>query len=344
MSWAASAVGASPDIYPLKLDLAADRVSLIRLNEADYLEASFLDERLLSGGGREVWATWSEVVSQARDLNGGSDFIFHMGHVGSTLLSRLLGDHTRVFSLREPAVLRSLATDETIAPKDLAAHLGLVLKLLARVYRTDQRSLIKATSFVSDLGRSILELDRSAQAILLFASPQVYIGAILSGPASRAALKGAASGRLARLRRRLGEVRLEATTLSDGELAALGWVCEVAALSDMAVRFPQRVLWLDFDDFLARPAAGLVAVLERLNADASRSTIDAILASPHWGRYSKAPEHPYGVALRQEILKRGRVLDRVEMERGLNWINGFATAHPAAADAIRLIAASPKLG
>jgi hypothetical protein len=267
-----------------------------------------------------------------------------MGHVGSTLLSRLLGDHDRIFALREPAVLRSLATPGALTSADHVADLTCALKLFARVYRADQRSLVKATSFVSDLGPSILRLVPSAKAILLFASPQVYIGTILSGPASRGALKGAATGRIGRLRRRLGDVRRDARSLSDGELAALGWVCEVAALADIARRFPERILWLDFDDFLAKPAAGLCAVLKRVNVDPTRSTIDAMLAAPHWRRYSKAPEHPYGVDVRQEILARGRHQHRVEMERGLNWINDIAGAHSQIADAIRLVAASPRLG
>ena len=139
-----STVSASPDVYPLKLDLAADRVSLVRLDEADYVEASFLDERLLLDGRREHWASWSDVGSLARGLDGESDFIFHIGHVGSSLLSRLLGDHDRIFALREPAILRSLAMNEATAPGDLPDHLSGAMKLLSRVYRPGQRSLIKA--------------------------------------------------------------------------------------------------------------------------------------------------------------------------------------------------------
>jgi hypothetical protein len=339
----ASTVDASPNAFPLRLDLAADRVGLIRLDEAAYIKASFLDERLLVGGVQDVWTSWSDVRSIAVNLTGESDFIFHMGHVGSTLLSRLLGDHDQIFAVREPAVLRSLATRDQTTPAQLNAHLACVLKLFARVYRSDQRSLVKATSFVSELGPSIMQNVPSARAILMFASPQVYISTILSGAASRGGLRSAAVQRLARLGSRFGDVRRYAALQTEGELAALGWMCEVVALAEIATQFRERILWLDFDDFLARPAAGLSTVLERLNADASRSALDAMLASPHWSRYSKAPEHAYGADLRQEILARGRQLHRVEVTRGLNWINRLATAQPTAAEAIRLIAASPKL-
>ena len=36
-------------------------------------------------------------------------YIFPIGHVGSTLLSRLIGSHTGIFSLRESALLRTFA-------------------------------------------------------------------------------------------------------------------------------------------------------------------------------------------------------------------------------------------
>jgi len=338
-----STLNASPDVYPLKLDLAADRVSLVRLDEAAYIAASFLDERLLHGGAREDWASWSDVGCRATGLDGESDFIFHIGHVGSSLLSRLLGDHDRIFALREPAILRALATDEATAPEDLANHLSCALKLLARVYRPGQRSLIKATSFVSDLGPAILQRIPSAKAILMVASPQTYITTILSGPASRGGLEAAAGRRFARLQRRVGNIRRDVGSLSDGQLAALGWMCEVAALADIGIRFPERVQWLDFDEFLAKPAAGLFAVLQRVNVDPDRSTIDAMLAAPHWRRYSKAPEHPYGIDVRRQILFQGRHQHREELERGLSWIKAVAAAHPAMVDAIRLIAASPRL-
>ena len=148
----------------------------------------------------------------------------------------------------------------------------------------------------------------------MFASPQVYISTILSGAASRGGLRSAAVQRLARLGSRFGDVRRYAALQTEGELAALGWMCEVVALAEIATQFRERILWLDFDDFLARPAAGLSTVLERLNADASRPALDAMLASPHWSRYSKAPEHAYGADLRQEILARGRQLHRVRSD------------------------------
>ena len=44
---------ASPDAYPHNLDLAGGRVLVLRLNEREYRNASFLDDRILSSRLRE---------------------------------------------------------------------------------------------------------------------------------------------------------------------------------------------------------------------------------------------------------------------------------------------------
>ena len=332
---------ASPDLYPVALDVETGRVQVVRLDEAGYRDASFLDERILPRTGPGVWAPWAELEGAAGGLTGESDFIFHIGHVGSTLLARLLGEADRVFALREPAILRTLATMET--PR-VDPYLGTLLRLYARVWRPGQKSLIKATSFVSDLAPLMLERSISAKAILMFVSPMTYMTTILAGPASRGALRGEAVGRLERLRRRLGEAPWTLGGLTEGELAAMSWACEIRALADAADRYPGRVLWLDFDDFLARPAAGLAAALNRLHGEAPPALIETLLSGPHLTRYSKAPEHPYDPGLRRRILAQGRIEHRLELERGVAWLNAAGTRYPLIADAARAAASAPRLG
>ena len=49
--------------------------------------------------------------------------------------------------------------------------------------------------------------------------------------------------------------------MHDGLKAALGWACEMTSLERAASALPAgRVLWLDFDAFLADPASHFVAI------------------------------------------------------------------------------------
>ena len=107
----ADEISASPLLYPQKLDTARDQVFLVRMDQAAYRTASFLDDRILTPTTRGAWAPWSvtaaamSTTTTQRPLH----FIFHAGHVGSTLLSRLLDETRNVLPLREPVPLRTIA-------------------------------------------------------------------------------------------------------------------------------------------------------------------------------------------------------------------------------------------
>ncbi|HEX4740164.1 MAG TPA: hypothetical protein VH353_02435 [Caulobacteraceae bacterium] len=328
----------SPRRLPFEFDLSGDRLGYVELSEDDYRTASFLDQRILPAHPVR-WAPWEEAEQAAAPLARDCDFIFHTGHVGSTLLSRLLGRSPAVFSVREPAVLRELPGMEGGASPD--ARLGVVLTLLSRVWRPSQRSLVKATSFVSELAPRLLSLAPEGRAILMFAAPQVYIAGILAGEASRRELARTSGSRLERLRRRAeGTWTLE--RMSEGERAAMSWACEVMALDEAARSAPDRVQWMDFDRFLADPVPGVRDALLHLRSTAPEDLVQDIVCSPDFGRYSKAPEHAYDADLRREVIARGGALFAAEIERGLAWLNALGSNWPPFAGAARAAVAGSR--
>ena len=116
-------IAASPAFYPHTFDAKGDRVMLVRMSAADYRLSSFLDSRLLAPGMTAAWFDYVPVAISAqliapRPLH----MIFHTGHVGSTLLSRLLDEVPGVLGLREPHPLQTLAdmADETQARRSLS--------------------------------------------------------------------------------------------------------------------------------------------------------------------------------------------------------------------------------
>ena len=125
MSELATDLALSPALFPIALSADGRRLRLIQLDEAAYARASFLDGRLITPGLEADWTDWAAVEQAAQVLPTRAHFIFHVGHVGSTLLSRLLGEHPALFSLREPALLRDVATGP------LAARMGPLLALLS---------------------------------------------------------------------------------------------------------------------------------------------------------------------------------------------------------------------
>ncbi|HXI49505.1 MAG TPA: hypothetical protein VNH39_13070, partial [Steroidobacteraceae bacterium] len=247
MSAIAEELGASPTLFPYMLDVPRDSVSFLRLTRADYERASFLDARLLNpqtSSHPQISShalPWAQVAAaiEAAGLTERCGFIFHIGHVGSTLLSRLIGAHSSAFSLREPLMLRTFAQlsgepegrTRAWTQDQFNARLTGALKLLSRTFETRQLSVVKATSFVSELAGALLSRAAAPKALMMHVSPESYIATILGGPNSRQEARILAPSRLLRLHRRIGCDAWPLASLSEGEVLALSWASEMSALA-----------------------------------------------------------------------------------------------------------------
>lgn len=314
----------SPEFFPHSLDVRNDTVAFIRLSRADYHRASFLDGRILRAGTPPQVIPWGQVAGAiaAARLTERCSFIFHIGHVGSTLLSRLVGAHPHAFALREPLLLRTLA--EIDAPQ-FAAHVGGAVKLLSRTFETSQQPVVKATSFVSEIAAALLAREAAPRALVMYVAPEAYMATILGGPNSRLEARHLTPSRLRRLHRRIGAEVWPLGSLSEGEALAMGWACEMSALAEAAAAAADRVRPVDFDRFLSQPQAEFTAVLRHLHLEASAGMVDSLLQGPEMRTYSKAPEHAYDAALRRDVLNEARAVHRTEIRRGLNWLEQAAS-------------------
>ena len=93
------------------LDPAANMVRLIAMNCDSYRAASFLDDRMLQQPVTAHIVPWSSVADAIPpDARRDARWIFHIGHVGSTLIARLLGEIAGVegASIRIASIRRHL--------------------------------------------------------------------------------------------------------------------------------------------------------------------------------------------------------------------------------------------
>jgi hypothetical protein len=321
----AEEIARSPQWLPV--EAAGDRVSLVRLDEAAYRRASFLDQRLFASGHTRELCPRAMLEAAAAGVDPPAHFIFHTGHVGSTLISRLVGEHSAFFALREPAVLRAIAAPVNGDDRDRALSLEVALALLGRTWHPGQRAIVKATSFVSELAVRALAVRSRPSAILLFARPLEYLRGIFAGPASRAETRQLAPARLGRLARRLGTGEPALEVRSEGEWVAMSWACEMSALRAAADRYGSQVLWVDFDAFLAEPAATLEAILRALRERPDAREIERLLSGPQMRQYSKAPEYAYDAALRRAVLAEAGREHGAEIDRGVRWLERLAQRH-----------------
>lgn len=342
----ASSLERSPELFPLSYDVRNETVTLARLTRADYEKASFLDRRVKGPHTLARTLPWAQLADavEAAKLEERCHYIFHIGHVGSTLLSRLLGAERSVFSLREPEILRTLAQmriepelqARIWSPADAELRQTAFLKLWSRTFEPAQAAVIKATSFVGELASELLARPPSPRAILLFAKPEIYLATILAGANARPEARMLTQSRLRRLHRRLGRDIWRLASLSEGEGLAMSWACEMSALVAAKAAAGARALPLDFEIFLADPQKQLLASFRHLECDASQKSVRAILAGPLLQVYSKAPEHAYSPQLRRDLLDQAWTAHGAEIAKGRAWLDRATLDFPLIRDCLAL--------
>jgi hypothetical protein len=331
----------SPDAYPQQLDLVRRLVLIVRLDTSAYRAASFLDDRMLGPNIQGVWmsvARTSEAAQQVTELRP-LHFIFHTGHVGSTLLSRLLDETGLVLSLREPLPLRSLADayDVLERPESLldrvqfADLLNTFLRLWARGYDWTRAVVVKATSSAGRAATAVLEASPQSRAIYLNLHAEPYLATLLAGENSPQDLRGHGPGRMKRLQAFCSAPPRPLHELSMGELAALGWLVETHSQQTALSHFPGRVQAVDFDAFLEDVRGGMERVVQLFGLSPEPAFLARIAQSPVLGFYSKAPGRPFTREARAELLRQSRRDHGAEIAKGLAWLEALARSDPAVA-------------
>jgi hypothetical protein len=293
-----------------------------------YREASFLDDRLLQQPHSAGVVPWDAIAGAIpADARRDARWIFHIGHVGSTLVARLLGELGGVLSVREPRILRDLA----LAPSDLRArYIAGTQALMSRTFDVDEAALVKATSLCSEIAAELMPGE--ARALFLYAAPQAYVATILAGENSVRELEMLATLREARLAGR--DIALTDASKSDVHRAAAAWACEMTALEAAAEQSDAVVLWADFDAMLADMPAALADAAAHFGFAATPEQLRAIATGPLMRRYSKALEYDYSPQLRRDLLAAAVRTHGADIRDALGMLGDAAGRSPLLARAL----------
>ncbi len=340
-----SLLGQSPELYPQNMHFQRQDILLIRMNEQAYRAALFLDNRVIT---RETERHLVRESMMVEALAGGVDarplhYIFHCGHVGSTLLSRLLDETEQVLALREPLPLRNFADaydassrrDPLISEERLNTCLEMFLKLWSRGFASTRAVIVKATSATARLAPRLLTARPDSRAVYLSLPAEPYLATMLAGQNSAVDLKGFAAERARRVEAFLKNSILPFHLLPLVELAAMSWLAERLTERKILAEFGQRILPLDFEEMLQDIKGTLTRVTGHFQMKVEAKYFDAIAQSPTLGRYSKAPEHEYSPERRTQILTQAREEKAAEIKKGLAWLDKLGAKHPEVAELLR---------
>jgi hypothetical protein len=279
------------------LDPNQGMMRFVAMDRDSYRAASFLDDRLMQTPVNAEIVPWPQVeTAMAGDLRCDARWIFHIGHVGSTLVSRLLGEIDGVLAIREPRLLRDLALSPLAVR---AGYVAVVPKLMSRTFAANQRACVKATSFASEIAPQLVPAGECA--LFLYARPRNYVATILAGENSVKELHALEDYRRKRLARRGISF---APPANDAERAAAAWACEMTTLEDAASIMTDRpIAWEDFDAMLADIAAALGRICRLFGVAVEGDRLAAIAAGPIMRLYSKDPIYDYSPELREQLIE-----------------------------------------
>jgi hypothetical protein len=323
-----AALTSSPTLLPMEANPNGDALLFVAVSEDGYRDASFLDRRLLGPASRTGVVPRAVMRPWLAQMPRACDFIFHVSHAGSTLLSRLVGCHPEVFALREPAILRQIAALEG---HDAAELRDDVLALLSRTFHPGQRAVVKATSIVNRIAPVLMDRVGDARALLMTVPAETFLAAVLDG--SPGDITAHAADRLDRLASFGVAEGVVHDALGAGEAAAMSWLCENLALAEVARRFPDRVRWLDFDRFLETPADQLTAAFAAFGLEAD---VESILGGDLMRRYAKRPDVAYDAAFRRRLLLDARHRLGPEIDAGLAWLDAVGARDHLAGTPVRI--------
>lgn len=330
-----SEIAGSAALYPQKFDVDRDAVFFVRLSREDYRRASFLDDRVLSAGIDGRWLDYAE-IKRAMESAGGLQplhFIFHTGHVGSTLLSRLIDETGTVLGLREPLPLRTLAewqdrtptTTPTTSSLQLDVRIETFVRLWRRGFMGTSSTILKATSSSGRLALRVLAASPESMAVYLNLKAEPYLATLLAGANAMVDLAGFGGERTNRLNQRFGIATPPISLLSVGELAAMTWLVESLTQVETKAKFEGRVLPLDFDVLLENIPGAMGAVVSHFNIVAPAGFLTTVERSAVLTRYSKAPEQfAYSPTFREQLLRQAKREHAVEMTKGLRFLERLA--------------------
>jgi len=300
---------------------AENKVLLVELSEEALEGHSFLDDRIFHADMPFEWLTWSDFEVLAAKLPPHApSYIFHIGHCGSTLLSRLVAEVTNSQALREPLPLRLFAINRVERNIDWLddEEARKRLRLFERAWTRGARpTTVKATSICTNL---VGEMNDRSKVVFVYQPAETHLAVLLAGDNSMQDLAALGQNRHSRLAA-MTDGLPPLDSLGHGELAAISWLAEV---SSAAAALEQRsALSLDFDRFLASPAELLQQTCNALGLHTTAGQCREAVAGPTMHSYSKAPEHAYGPRLRDEIIADSKRRNAEEIAKGMRFIERF---------------------
>ena len=306
----------------------------------------FLDERVLLEGAKGVKMHLKELNGLVKQQWDGKflpcHFIFHLGHAGSTLISRMLDEIPDVFGMREPIIIRPIAIARNLSAagkietseEKIHQDLQVLYLLLTRRFSPDEIMIMKTTSICANLSHDLIGFNNDNKGLVLSVSAEVNLANQMDKEQPKD-IEAFSLHRLFALQKREPGIEMDLKTMSRAELIALNWMGEVVELYDLVTGpMKDRILSVDFDKFLNNKAAYVEKILKHFSLPGDAATVKRLTNSRVFDAYAKKPDFKYTAENRAGILTESRMLNHRKIKEGLALVEGLAKKFPSLKKAV----------
>ena len=329
----------SPALFLRDVDPVRGRAIFTPMNEASYRASPFLDNRIVRAAERDLVADLDDLIELA--AAGQTEpplihYLFHMGHCGSTLISRILGERPCYLSLREPPLLMGLSRSLRalgrpgfpLSRKRWEALKELSLLMLGKTWRSDQTAVVKPTSHAGNLIPELMHHTGRERAVLLYVDLATYLATMLRPHTRRETRLFARDFRMKEFLDLSGLDPATSSDYSETKLIALTWLLHARemtiALEDSALA--GRCLPVHFDDFLADPLTAISGICDFLGSPMPAAERESVLGGSWLSRSAKNPSEPYDTRARDRELATLRAEHAEELQAGMAWAAGVCNS------------------
>jgi len=331
----------SPAMFLRDVDPLRGTAVFTPMSEESYRASSFLDNRIVRAGERDVMADLDDLVDLASSLSLERrviHYLFHVGHCGSTLLSRVLGERPCYLALREPPLLMGLSRSVRslgrpgfpIPPERWESLRDLSLLTLGKTWRADQTALVKPTSQAGNLIPILMRHTDRERAVMLYTDLEAYLAAMLRPHTRRETRLFARDFRTREFAGLVPGAPQTSDAYDDGPLAAMSWLMHTremaAALDDPAIG--PRCMLLHFDTWLSDPRGVTSQVCEFLGPALTADEMDRLDGLPLLSASAKTPGQPFSGEDRRRELAASRNDNAADIAAGLEWVREICDAAP----------------
>lgn len=310
-----------------------------KVDEALYRDAAFLNNTINPRLGKMMQMELASLYPAFRDAPSPSSpapYIFHVGHCGSTLISRALGTSPQVLPVREPSLLMAISDSlrelanplSWLSESEYRAVEQIGLLAMERRFRPGQLPIVKMTSTCNNLLTPVLNQNPARKALFICQALEPALAGILrSQQQPTSDLRTQAQVRLSDWSHLTGQPAPRLSSLRPEQIAVISWMGNVLRLQKALDEYPDRILAIDFDRFLEDPVARLGEICRHFGL--AEEVQDAIGTgySAVAGNYSKDPSRDFSAGDRQAVLNKARQLFRSQISAGLDYADSLISEH-----------------